>query len=153
MLVSFEINWLEAATICSGLGGTEPDLFEISGIKGNISIQMGNEVLSFAGSTVLIDLLQIINSFSEHIIIDFQGKTIPINIDDEPEIYVSIYQDVIELYRYSPQRTWQFPNPILETMTHAYAMNVSRSLKDSVLQQIEFNAPQIFITYSSALLK
>jgi hypothetical protein len=151
MIVSFKIDWHQAAEVLSDIGKKEYDLSDISNIKGDLIIETKLEKLVFKLSTILIDMTSLIYVLSEKSVRVNQGKTLAVHIDDEPDLYVSFLPETVQLYRYSPLRAWQIPNPVIESMDLRAATELSQTLKQAITQEVAANAPRILPVFESAL--
>ena len=119
-------------------------------VKGYTEVRFAGAEIIVNESPVLIDLCELINAFSEKAMTDFAGDYLPINIGDEPELFICYGKD-IRFYRRSPAAFKNSTNPVLETVGRPAVLTEGARLKRQILEEVYAHNPALGDGYRTLL--
>lgn len=111
------------------------NIIDASEVNGSITLRMNARCIEYKHTSVLVDIVQLINSMSSSYVRMNMGKTNSVLIGLEPRLYIS-YGISLTFYEYSPDKMLIVPNPPLEHLSERESDKIAAGLKERLISDL-----------------
>lgn len=136
----YDVDWIEA----SDMPLLEEGVGLLGAVLGSTIIRIVPHVsIERSPSRVLLDSVQVVNAFSDYAIVTYNGKTLPVSINDETAFYVMYSNDISVILQ-------RCGDPVL-TVHPEEAQIFRNDLINSIIFDLKSHMPRLVDSYKRVL--